>query len=485
MYKTRDHPGQDPFKFAKPASAERKACDFLATSFKAAAVVFLVASISFVLYSSFNGTNRPVYLPYPARYIARLNSDLFPTNISHIAFGIGGSARTWMDRRHYSDLWYEPNTTRGFVFLDQRNTLPSNIPSRVSSDWTRFKRTVGSESAVRIARAVVDLFRAGLPEVRWFVMGDDDTVFFPDNLVSVLGKYDHRRMVYVGGNSESVEQNVMHAYDMAFGGGGFAISYPLAAEVARLMDGCLDRYHYFYGSDQRVWACVGELGVPLTIEPGFHQIDIRGDPFGLLAAHPLTPLVSLHHLDHVKPLFPNQTRLDSLKTLMNAYKVDPSRTLQQCICYLHKYKWSVSISWGYTIQIYPMFLTVKDLERPLLTFQTWRSSSNGPFTFNTRAVSSDPCEQPVIFYLNSVTEDANDKTITAYKKFVVRTLKKCSWQYDRAVAIESIIVSASKMDAEDWKKRPRRQCCEIKESSIHQTMRIEVRKCKHSETISI
>ncbi|KAI3784508.1 hypothetical protein L1987_43607 [Smallanthus sonchifolius] len=54
-------------------------------------------------------------------------------------------------------------------------------------------------------------------------MGDDDTVIFADNLVSVLSKYDHRQMYYVGGSSESVEQDVMHSYDRAFGGGGFAV----------------------------------------------------------------------------------------------------------------------------------------------------------------------------------------------------------------------------------------------------------------------
>lgn len=103
-------------------------------------------------------------------------------------------------------------------------------------------------------------------------MGDDDTVFFGENLVSVLSKYDHRQMYYVGGSSESVEQDVMHSYDMAFGGGGFAVSYPLAVELARIFDGCLDRYRYFYGSDQRVWACVSEIGVSLTKERGFHQV---------------------------------------------------------------------------------------------------------------------------------------------------------------------------------------------------------------------
>ena len=105
-------------------------------------------------------------------------------------------------------------------------------------------------------------------------MGDDDTVFFTENLVSVLAKYDHNQMYYIGGNSESIEQDQIHSYQMAFGGGGFAISYPLAAQLVNVMDGCLQRYSYFYGSDQRVWACITELGVHLTTERGFHQVKV-------------------------------------------------------------------------------------------------------------------------------------------------------------------------------------------------------------------
>ncbi|GFP86365.1 hypothetical protein PHJA_000780300 [Phtheirospermum japonicum] len=392
--------------------------------------------------------------------MAQLNSDQSPTNISHLAFGIGGSTQTWEKRGQYSDLWWRPDTTRGFVFLEKKPDPKTRfkIRHRVSSNWKRYKRSAGSESAVRIARVAVDLFRVGLPNVRWFVMGDDDTVFFPENLVTVLAKYDHRKMVYVGGDSESVEQDVMHAYDMAFGGGGFAISYPLAAQLASAMDGCLNRYHYFYGSDQRVWACVGELGVGLTRESGFHQIDIRGNPFGLLAAHPLAPLVSLHHLDYVQPLFPNQTQLDSLRTLIEAYKLDPSRALQQCLCYHRRNKWSVSISWGYAVQIYPALLPAKELEMPLLTFKTWRSWKDGPFTFNTRPVSPDPCRRPIIFYLNSAEEGPTaTETVTTYRKFVGSNnnhpVKNCNRLYARAMAIENIVVSASeKMDLQEWKQ---------------------------------
>jgi hypothetical protein len=225
------------------------------------------------------------------------NIDIFAghekTNISHILFGIGGSAKTWKKRRHYNELWWKPNITRGFVWLEEKPSSvsskkkkhsnddvawPENSPPyKVSGNTSRFKYTCwyGSRSAIRIARIVKESFELGLDNVRWFVMGDDDTVFFTDNLVNVLEKYDHNQMYYIGGNSESVEQDVTHSYTMAYGGGGFAISYPLAAELVRVLDGCIDRYASFYGSDQKVQGCLSEIGVPVTKELGFHQVLIN------------------------------------------------------------------------------------------------------------------------------------------------------------------------------------------------------------------
>ena len=108
--------------------------------------------------------------------------------------------------------------------------------------------------------------------MRWFVFGDDDTVFFVDNLVTVLSKYDHRKWWYVGSNSEFYDQNVRYSFDMAFGGGGFAISASLGKVLARVLDSCLMRYAHLYGSDSRIFSCLAELGVALTHEPGFHQV---------------------------------------------------------------------------------------------------------------------------------------------------------------------------------------------------------------------
>jgi hypothetical protein len=57
-------------------------------------------------------------------------------------------------------------------------------------------------------RIVSETFRLGLPGVRWFVLGDYDTVFFPDNLLTVLNRFDHRQPYYIGSLSESHLQNI-------------------------------------------------------------------------------------------------------------------------------------------------------------------------------------------------------------------------------------------------------------------------------------
>lgn len=170
------------------------------------------------------------------------------TDLSRIVFGIGAAAATWPNRKEYIKRWWRPDL-RAILWLDKKanGTWDRSLPPyKISEDTSEFRYTFrgGKRSGIRITRIVSETFRLGLPDVDWFVMGDDDTFFFPDNLVKVLSKYDHNQMYYVGSVSESHIQNIYFSYNMAFGGGGFAISYPLAKALEKIQDSCLKRYFH-------------------------------------------------------------------------------------------------------------------------------------------------------------------------------------------------------------------------------------------------
>ena len=200
------------------------------------------------------------------------------TELRHVVFGIAASSKLWEQRKNYIKLWYKANEMRGVVWLDDKVSTGGDgegLPLvRISGDTSKFSYTnrQGHRSAIRISRIVSETLALGLENVRWFVMGDDDTVFVTENLIRVLRKYDHNEFYYIGSLSESHLQNIYFSYGMAYGGGGFAISYPLAKALQRMQDRCIQRYPGLYGSDDRIQACMAELGVPLTKEIGFHQV---------------------------------------------------------------------------------------------------------------------------------------------------------------------------------------------------------------------
>ncbi|XP_059305558.1 uncharacterized protein LOC132057114 [Lycium ferocissimum] len=475
---------------------------------KAFLAICLVASISLVSFTAFSNPSKwfnpcsdcgAINIHTSYAYSTAVTNNFREkeeiTNITHILFGIGGSAKTWNNRRYYSDLWWEPNVTRGFVWLDENpqenDTWPENSPPyRVSEDTSGFKYTClyGDRSAVRIARIVKESFELGLKNVRWFVMGDDDTVFFTENLVTVLGKYDHNQMYYIGGNSESVEQDLVHSYGMAYGGGGIAISYPLAEVLVKILDDCINRYHEFYGSDQKIGGCMAEIGVPLTRELGFHQMDIHGSPRGLLAAHPLAPIVSLHHLGVINSLIPLMGQVDSVKKVIEAYKKDPSRTMQQSICHDLKKNWSLSVSWGYSIQLYPSLMSAKELETPMRTFETWKGFEE-PFTFNTRPNYIEPCQRPIEYYLDRVFELDNGETLTSYKR-IGNYNKQCENEnYAPALSVQMVNVTAAILSPQVWRQAPHRQCCEVingeNDTNIDTVLQIRIRSCNKWESVTL
>ncbi|BAF15557.1 uncharacterized protein [Oryza sativa Japonica Group] len=428
------------------------------------------------------------------------------TTLQHVVFGIAASSRFWDKRKEYIKVWWRPRgAMRGYVWLDREvresnmSTARTGLPAiRISSDTSGFPYTHrrGHRSAIRISRIVSETFRLGLPGVRWFVMGDDDTVFFPDNLLTVLNKFDHRQPYYIGSLSESHLQNIYFSYGMAYGGGGFAISRPLAEALARMQDGCIRRYPALYGSDDRIQACMAELGVPLTKHPGFHQYDVYGDLLGLLAAHPVAPIVTLHHLDVVQPLFPNaKSRPAAVRRLFDGpIELDPAGIMQQSICYDGGNRWTVSVAWGFAVLVSRGVMSPREMEMPARTFLNWyRRADYTAYAFNTRPLARSPCQKPAVYYLSSARRAAalrgGDTTVTRYERWrrANETRPACRWNIADPDAHLDHIVVLKKPDPGLWDRSPRRNCCRVLSSPKEgkkggdKTMTIDVGVCRDGE----
>eukprot|EP00250_Pteridium_aquilinum_P022244 c25332_g1_i1 orf=146-1666(+) len=405
--------------------------------------------------------------------------------MNQIVFGIAGTAKFWYRRKEYVKLWWRPREMRGFVWLEEsveEDTGEALPPVKLSESISRFSYTspVGDPSAIRLARIVQEAFKQGLPDVRWFVMGDDDTVFAADNLLQVLRKYDSRELYYIGNPSESHSANTYFSHGMSFGGGGIAISYPLAKVLTNMLDECLERYPFLFGSDDRLHACISEVGVPLTKEPGFHQFDIHGNAFGLLAAHPIAPFISMHHLDEINPVFPDYSALDGLHHLTKAMHTEPSSFLQRCICYDHDKRLTFSISSGYVVQVFPYVLLPRDLERAEITFKAWNmKAGGGEFDFDTRTAIKSVCNRPFLFFLDEIYREGSN-VVSIYKRDMTTDSQK-RWSFCPFVAplqrkVQQIQVISKPMD-KHWFKVPRRQCCKVI-SIQDQELAIRVDSCQ-------
>ncbi|XP_038687673.1 uncharacterized protein LOC119987033 [Tripterygium wilfordii] len=411
-------------------------------------------------------------------------------SLKHIVFGIAGSSRLWKRRKEFVRLWWRSKDMRGHVWLDEEVPLENGDdslpPVMVSEDTARFRYTnpTGHPSGLRISRIISESFRLELPYVRWFVLGDDDTIFNADNLVAVLSKYDPSEMMYIGGSSESHSANTYFSHSMAFGGGGIAISHPLAEALFNIQDECNERYPKFYGSDDRLHACISEIGIPLTREHGFHQWDIRRNAHGLLSSHPIAPFVSIHHIEAVDPFYPGLSSLDSLKLFTKAMKIEPRSFLQRSICYDHARGLTFSVSLGYVVQVFPSIVLPRELERSEKTFSAWNKiNQQKEFDFDTRDPYKSVCKRPILFFLKDVKREHN-ATVGSYVRAGGNDLKRKVFCFPRSPPlphVQSIKVIGYPL-RKNWHLGPRRLCCKQNQTSDEHLMLIVGQCAKGSFT---
>ncbi|KAI9188010.1 hypothetical protein H9P43_002401 [Blastocladiella emersonii ATCC 22665] len=149
---------------------------------------------------------------------------------------------------------------------------------------------------------------------KWFVIGDDDTLWYPPVLMSTLRSIDADPMttsIYLGDVSELPIQVELFG-EMAFGGGGAVVSRALAERMNPMINFCIAQYREIYGGDGRLGLCIelvtahdGRGAVHLTRSPVFNQMDLwwLPDPrLYLMARFARAAPASMHHYESQRPL---------------------------------------------------------------------------------------------------------------------------------------------------------------------------------------
>ncbi|MCJ1368705.1 hypothetical protein MMC16_007850 [Acarospora aff. strigata] len=262
------------------------------------------------------------------------------TSTGGTVFGLCSSGNTVKDRVAHVQSWWQAQNN-GLLLVDH---VPDSLPAipqglHVQAADNKWKFV---SSAERCAWSQVSDTHKAFPQADWYVLGDDDTFFIPEALEAALSKYDASEPWYIGTPSESGKQNWDlgiwllsnggQVGEFAFGGAGIIISQGLMQTLIPKFEECLHNHDGMIGGDQRIGACVKVLspGTELTPFMGMHQIDTfhhDSDFLALLEAHPVEPLVSLHHLADV--LLP---ALGDLTALRPYAKRNPYGMLQQSVC---------------------------------------------------------------------------------------------------------------------------------------------------------
>ncbi|KAH6766708.1 hypothetical protein C2S52_017691 [Perilla frutescens var. hirtella] len=480
-------------KMASPFSSDKFAVANLCQlrSVSAFVIVYLIFTISLpnqLIYLNFSASQFFSFFIKQTQFQKTWDIDNSPTKLSHLAFGVLGSEGEWHFRKQYIESWWRPNKTRGFLYLDKApatDLLPWSVaspPYRVSDNLTMFLEEIRAvvPMVIRLVHGIKEVLRdVGDENLRWVVMGDDDSIFFVDNIVDVLVQYDHNKYYYIGGASESMASNVRFSFNMGFGGAGIVLSYTLAKALADDMENCLRRHAPFLiTSDSIVMACVGDIGVDLSPNKGLHQIDLQGDISGFLSSHPKSPVMSLHHLDMAEPIFPKMNSIEALRHLMKAAAADQSRTLQQVLCHERQRHWTISVSWGYSAHIYERIMPRSHLLNPIHTFV---GNSTPFYMFNTRMPTSDPCEAPHIFFLKDVNHSSAG-ILTTYSRAAPRQINDscpyCDNQCPHFVTEIHVFSLITKRTQND-----RCECCDFVGVN-GTTAEVKFRECNRGEIIA-
>ncbi|CAI0417177.1 unnamed protein product [Linum tenue] len=122
-------------------------------------------------------------------------------------------------------------------------------------------------------------------------------------------------------------------------------------------------------------------------------------------------------------------------------KMDSAGIMQQSICYDKSRSWTVSVSWGFAVQIFRGVFSPREIEMPSRTFLNWyRRADYTAYAFNTRPVARNPCQKPFVFYLSKARSLTSlNTTVSEYQRHRVPH-PECKWKMADPSSINMAVV---------------------------------------------
>jgi hypothetical protein len=109
------------------------------------------------------------------------------------------------------------------------------------------------------------LLRAHFPGRKWYIIGDDDTLFSPLALAQWLQNFDANQAWYIGGRTESLDSRLRGSWDAAYGSSGIVLSEGFLRTSGPGFSRCIEvaPRSKILGSSI-LHLCMSRFGVPMT-----------------------------------------------------------------------------------------------------------------------------------------------------------------------------------------------------------------------------
>ncbi|KAH7577968.1 hypothetical protein JRO89_XS01G0321700 [Xanthoceras sorbifolium] len=178
-------------------------------------------------------------------------------------------------------------------------------------------------------------------------------------------------------------------------------------------------------------------------------------------------------------------RVEALKRLKISMNLDSAALIQQSFCYDSARNWTVSVSWGYSVQILRGIIPAREMEIPIRTFVDWSGVGvDTSFSFNTRPVSMNPCQKPSLYFMsNALYNPKTNQTASEYARYRFPN-QKCGLKTADPTRIVRVEVYKNP-DSALWDKAPRRNCCRILPTKKKRTLVVDVGVCRDGETVEV